>query len=440
MNNSQQTFTRDELIEFTKDKLFKICLDNNIKVSKSTNKSLIIDHIINFKEEKDRLQKKLIDDNPSNQFHRGHVEYKLPVMIITKILQLSWNISTSDRYSPLFSYREALKLTSINKSSEMVDHIDRLTSVWCPIKHIVKLMINTHMFEHLMKQQSAHLTHILSTVEKLHIHHEKGSGRLSMTSIQFLGITAKPRSLHLRYINLEYKEMNAICSIKSLRKLEIWHKKDCSDYFAVLCKGLPLLESLKSHTFNISCIPKSSRSAIKKLSEVCLYETDETFEFPNLQMLTLANYTPISTDTQFSRYFSQSNNITYLSIYLNSYGTFDHWIPIIIQLKSLVTLEDLARHSQRDGVLFNSKLKDIILPASLSRIIISTNDIFEANNYLIDIGYQHSQDITLLGYYRKMIFNKLSKCSCFSNILSSNIFSNNFICFSTRAVNKSLES
>ncbi|EFA84332.1 hypothetical protein PPL_03410 [Heterostelium album PN500] len=41
-------------------------------------------------------------------------------------------------------------------------------SVWFPIKHIVKPQITIPVFEQLMKQPS-HLTHILSTVEKLHI-------------------------------------------------------------------------------------------------------------------------------------------------------------------------------------------------------------------------------------------------------------------------------
>ncbi|EFA84242.1 hypothetical protein PPL_03319 [Heterostelium album PN500] len=402
MNNSQQTFTRDELIEFTKDQLFKICVDNKIKVNKSSNKSLIIDHIINFKEEKDRLQKKLIDDNPSNQFHRGHVEYKLPVMIITKILRYCWDLSTWYRHSPLYSYREALKLTLINKqffgvvslmytkvnlrslsrhsffnvitfrSSPVAEQVDRLTSVWCPVKHIVKLMINTYMFEQLMKQKSAHLIHVLSTIEKLHIYHENNCRRLSAISIKALGIIAKPRSLYLRSILMDTKQMDAICLIKSLRKIDIYQRhNDHSDYFTVLCKGLPLLESLKTNTLDISCIPKSSQSAIKKLSSVYLnYTNGETFEFPNLQKLTVAKHNPLLIDNLFFKYFSQSNNMTYLSIHLNH--SFNIWLPIIIQLKSLVTLEDSEPHRQKDCKEFNSKLKDVILPASLSRIIIST--------------------------------------------------------------------
>ncbi|EFA84348.1 hypothetical protein PPL_03426 [Heterostelium album PN500] len=201
---------RDSLLKLTKDQLFQICLDNNITVKKSTKKSLIIDDIIKIKEDRGCLQKKLVDDNP---FHRS-----LPVLIITKILEYCWRISTSDRVTPLIAYEEALKLTLINKrfygivsrmfnnvklsstvtTSRMGELHKRLSSVWCPIKHIVKLQVEIPIFEQLMKQPSVHLTHMLSTVEKLFIYQDYKWGHITETSIKtFVTIATNLHSLSL---------------------------------------------------------------------------------------------------------------------------------------------------------------------------------------------------------------------------------------------------
>ncbi|EFA84333.1 hypothetical protein PPL_03411 [Heterostelium album PN500] len=361
MNN--QTFTnynRDELKKLKKDQLLKICLDNNITVKKSSNKTLIIDDIINIKGERDRLQKKLVDDNPSNQFHRGHVEYKLPILIITKILELTWMQATSDRITLISSYRQALQLTLINKQffgivSLMFNNVrlrskeksrsspsligkdlkDRLTSVWCPIKHIVKLKVGILIFEQLMKQNSAHLTHILSTVEKLNVVRETKIENIKENCLKtFVKIATNLRSLCLYRVKVEPSHLIVICSIKSLRKIDISHTfSDIPDFLTTLCNGLPFLESIKSGYFHVTDIPKSCRSRIKKigvkLGETEETKTDETFEFPNLQKLSVYIYSrPV-----FFKYFSQSN-ITHLSLFLNNQLEFDQWIAIIIELKS----------------------------------------------------------------------------------------------------------
>ncbi|EFA84330.1 hypothetical protein PPL_03408 [Heterostelium album PN500] len=247
------------------------------------------------------------EDISLNQCHRGHVEYKLPVMIITKILELTWMISTYDQEFPLLSYKKALKLTLINKrffgivskrfnnikllshaNSSMMDELhDRLTNVWCPIKHIFKLQVGIPVFEELMKQPSPHLTHMLSTVEKLHIHRETNCGPLTENSIKTFGtIDTNLHSLIINSILLDFAHLDAICSIKSLRKIDISTTfMRISDILAVLCNNLPLLESIKLICFSITAIPIASRSRIRKLSSVYLDDTDETFEFPNLQRM-----------------------------------------------------------------------------------------------------------------------------------------------------------
>ncbi|EFA84329.1 hypothetical protein PPL_03407 [Heterostelium album PN500] len=410
----------DELSVLTKDQLFKICVDNNITVKKSSNKTSIVNHIINVKEERDRLQKKLVDDNPSNQFHRGHVEYKLPVLIITKILELTWRISTNNNHTPLLPYREALQLTLINKQfygiiSQMFNNVkiclvssrieeaqDRLSSVWCPIKHIVKLVVEIPIFERLMKQPSAHLTHNLSAVEKVEIYRETDSKLLSATSIKTFGtIATNLISLSFIRVTMVHSHVNAICSIKSLRKIAIWYSKTPYAALIELCKGLPLLESIKKSNLNVTHIPKLCRSRMKLLSEVCLEDTVENFEFPNLQKLTLGRIFRDST-LNYYKLFSQTN-ITHLSVYFKS-----NLISIIILFPCIVTLEDLHYHCQSDGPVMSNQLKSIILPATLSRIIIrtKTKEIFEPNNYLIDMGFQYSKDSSSRKH-RRMIFNKI---------------------------------
>ncbi|EFA84234.1 hypothetical protein PPL_03311 [Heterostelium album PN500] len=356
---SEQTFTRDELKKLTKDQLYQICVQQSFAL--------------------------------------------IPRSITTNINQQLFGV-----VSLMFNN---VKLRALSKDPQIGYHLDRLTSVWCPIKHIVKLTVNMPIFEYLMKQQSAHLAHILSTVENLNILHDTNYKRLQLTSIKNFGIIAKPRSLCLKYLTLDSKQLNAICSIKSLQKIEIWNlfERTC-DYFTVLCNGLPLLESLRSNSFDVSRIPKSSRSTIKKLSEVSLKSTNETFEFPNLQKLSMArlNYNLENIKSIFFKYFSQSNNITHLSVYLKF--KINIWAPIIRKLRCIVTLEDLEPHRQYDRKEF-SKLRDVILPASLSRIIICTMRDFDPNNYLIDIGYQYSKD-DIRSYdcmTRKMIFNKIIK-------------------------------
>ncbi|EFA84343.1 hypothetical protein PPL_03421 [Heterostelium album PN500] len=423
MNNQTFTTNRDELIKLTKDQLFKICVDNNITVKKSSNKTTIIDDIIIIKEERDCLQKKLVDDNPSNQFHRGHVEYKLPVLILTKIFELTWMISTYDRRTLLITYRQALQLTLINKqlfgivsemfnkvqlrviekSKQIEDLYNRLTNVWCPIKHIVKLDIGIPIFEAFIKQPSVHLTHILSTVEKLHIHHETNCGRLKVTSIKTFGtIATNLRSLYLHSVTMIPAHLNAICSIKSLRKIDISSTFNRPrDILTILCNGLPLLESIKSSYLKVTDIPIASRSRIRKLSDVSLSETDETFEFPNLQKISFA-YNTVDPDRSFFKYFSLSN-ITHLSVYLKS--NIYQWIPIIIELKCLVTLEDLEYHCRSDGKVMN--IPKYSIPATLSRIIIATDELLKPDNLLIDIGFQYSKSIHLNEYDCKMIYNKI---------------------------------
>ncbi|EFA84334.1 hypothetical protein PPL_03412 [Heterostelium album PN500] len=246
-----------------------------------------MDEISNINEERDRVQKKLIDDNPSNQFHRGHVEYKLPVLIITKILEYSWRISTSNHINTALAYEEALQLTLINKqffgivrkmfnnvallvkSSRMAVLHNRLNSVWCPIKHIVKLHVGAPILEKLTnQQQSVHLTHMLSTVEKLYIHYETHVGSLTVTSLKNFGtIATRLRSITLFSVTIEPAHLDAICLMKSLRNINISIPfLPTADFLTTLCNNLPLLESIKLINFDVASIPKSCRSTIRKLS------------------------------------------------------------------------------------------------------------------------------------------------------------------------------
>ncbi|EFA84349.1 hypothetical protein PPL_03427 [Heterostelium album PN500] len=324
----------------------------------SAEKSLIIDDIINAKEERDHLQKKLIDDNPSNQFHRGHVQYKLPVSITTDTNQqtILWYRQSDVRQCTSLKFRVVEKYTIPYIGKEVQD---RLNSTWCPIKHIVKLQIGVPILEHFIKQNSAHLNHILSTVEKLHIGYESKFKHIKETCIKTLvTITPNLRSLIFRGVTLESAHLTAICSIKSLRKVEISHTLNIlPGFLTVLCSGLPLLEIIKSTDFKISDVPKPYRSKIKKLARVYMEETDETLEFPNLQ-------------------------------------------------QCLVTLGDLEYHHQPDHCIFINKLKSIVLPATLSRIIIRSDNLPNANNYLIDIGFQYIKDAIHSKKFNKEIKNQ----------------------------------
>ncbi|EFA84346.1 hypothetical protein PPL_03424 [Heterostelium album PN500] len=234
------------------------------------------------------------EDISLNQFHRGHVEYKLPVLIITKILELTWMISTYDQEFPLLSYKKALKLRLINKrffgivskmfnnlkllshaNSSMMDELrDRLNSIFCPIKHIVKLLVGIPVFELLMKQPSPHLTHLLSTVEKLHIHRETNCGPLTENSIKTFGtIATNLHSLIIGSIILNSAHLDAICSIKSLRKIEISTTFIRTPVIlAMLCNKLPLLESIKMLYFSITAIPIDFNFPGRELYQLALLE------------------------------------------------------------------------------------------------------------------------------------------------------------------------
>ncbi|EFA78665.1 oxalate/formate antiporter [Heterostelium album PN500] len=416
---------RNELSLLDRDQLYKFCSDNNVKQHHSTGIDMLLLQAIDIKEAQYQLQKKLVDDNPTIKFHRGHVEYKLPVMIITKILRYCWQLSTN-RHSPLFSYREALKLTQIDKqffgivgqmfnsvklriqapksefrnATEREAQIVRLTNAWCPIKHIVKIQCSTITFGYLMEVQSAHLQHILSTVEKISLYKESNLRVLKAKSISDIKFLANLQSLKLEYnhLSLDPSELQVICAISSLKKINIINVFGYpDDTIYSLCSSLPLLESIKVKNLDIDTIPHASHSRIKKLSRVLLKASFSSFELPNLQKISYEPYNGEQINENHIKFLTLSN-ITHLSVYLKC--KIDVWIPIIIQLKCVVTIKDLEFHQQSDGQAFNNVLQNYTLPPTLSRIIIRTKtNEFDPNNYLNDIGYQYSNTY-FIGDYR----------------------------------------
>ncbi|EFA85184.1 hypothetical protein PPL_02184 [Heterostelium album PN500] len=431
---------------------------------KTASKPKLVDAIIVRREKDLNLQKILHDNNPSLQFHRGYVEYNLPALIIIKILQYYWKLSTNHT-SPLYSYRDALVLTLINKQffcvvNEMfistkliqkyidIDEIEEagdrhpywhdvfyydyngrrryqskynpeyeystdrvsiefgyahLLKPWCPFKNIVKLKVSTTVMESLMRSTSSiHLQHVLSTVEKLNIVSDQ-KGSITIQSVKSIGITM----YNLRYLKLPFafsrSHFKVMDVFKSLKKI------DFGCFHPDLYTIIPSIEQVYSIKLDIVAIPLSNRNIVTNLGGVCLSKRDYggCFEFPNLKELAFDRETNINIFTHFRE---STLNITYLSIHLKT--NLKEWFPIIERLRSIITIHDQCQYSnhENDGLALCNQFKQSLSP-TLSRFIITTDKVFDASNYLLDMGYHLSFETTKYhkkpSSLRKLYFNKI---------------------------------
>ncbi|EFA86396.1 hypothetical protein PPL_00188 [Heterostelium album PN500] len=412
--------SKEELLKLRKDQLYQISIDKKLKVNKSLNKDSLVNAIIKHRDDQIRLQNTLFDDNPAIRFHRGHVDYRLPFLIISKIFQYYWMLCTNHT-SPFFSYRDALTITLVNKqlygivttlfNSVFIKQMNinsgylnleplinnellRLTRTWCPIKQITKLHIHNTMFEQFVNSTDILLNNLLTTIEKLHIYVNKSSYR-DINYLTFKSVASKMpnlRTLVCNNVNIRYSLINAIATIKSLRKLDLTHtyKVRLGSLEELVLTKMPLLDQIKLPICDPVNIPNSFRDSVISLFNVSFYKPvspKQLLELPNLKKISFLKLRP-----NIFKYFKESSfNVTYLCFPLN--GNIDHWLPIIEKLISIETLEVNTQSLGSKGLSsLCRKFKNSISP-NYSRFIIQTYDHYdnEKNNLKIGLHYSHQK-------------------------------------------------
>ncbi|EFA86395.1 hypothetical protein PPL_00187 [Heterostelium album PN500] len=421
--------SKEELLKLRKDQLYQISIDKKLKVNKSLNKDSLVNAIIKHRDDQIRLQKTLFDDNPAIRFHRGHVDYRLPFLIISKIFQYYWMLCTNHT-SPFFSYRDALTITLVNKQlygivttlfnsifikkkniskaiqlnifrdPPIIDNeMNRLTRTWCPIKHIIKLHIDYKLLESLVNSTDILHTNLLISVEKLHITLDKATIIYNcdrninyMIFKKVANIMTNLKTLVCDSIRIRQSHINAIATIKSLKKLDLTdtlrHRLGNIEVLALM--KFPLMDQFKLPRFDPVNIPVSFRDGVKSLFNVSFYKPvspKQLLELPNLKKISFYQTRP-----DIFKYFKESSfNVTYLCFPLN--GNIDHWLPIIEKLISIETLEVNTQSLGSKGLLsLCRQFKNSISP-NYSRFYIKAFDHFDIYkcNLEIELHYSHQK-------------------------------------------------
>ncbi|EFA84896.1 hypothetical protein PPL_01889 [Heterostelium album PN500] len=88
--DKQKIYNQDELNNMKRDDLVEIMKEYSLKHS-GLKKDMLIDAIIKHQEHLIDLKSKLVTDNSIEKYHRGTVEYRLPTLIIYRIIRDLWH-------------------------------------------------------------------------------------------------------------------------------------------------------------------------------------------------------------------------------------------------------------------------------------------------------------------------------------------------------------
>ncbi|EFA84996.1 hypothetical protein PPL_01990 [Heterostelium album PN500] len=88
--DKQQIFSRDELEKLKRDELVQLSVKYSLKHN-GLRKDVLIDSILKYQEHINDIKSKLVTNNPIEQYHRGTVEYRLPTLIINRIIRDLWH-------------------------------------------------------------------------------------------------------------------------------------------------------------------------------------------------------------------------------------------------------------------------------------------------------------------------------------------------------------
>ncbi|EFA84915.1 hypothetical protein PPL_01908 [Heterostelium album PN500] len=110
-------FNKDQLSKMKRDELIEIIIKHSLKHS-GLKKDLLIDAIIKHQEQIIDFKSKLVTDNSIEKYHRGTVEYRLPTLIIYRIIRDLWyddiNLNLNiDNLCP--NYRWLLSIALVSK-------------------------------------------------------------------------------------------------------------------------------------------------------------------------------------------------------------------------------------------------------------------------------------------------------------------------------------
>ncbi|EFA84999.1 hypothetical protein PPL_01993 [Heterostelium album PN500] len=88
--DKQQIYNRDELKKLKRDELVSLMVKYSLKHNK-LKKDVLIDSILEYQEHINDIKSTLVTDNSIEQYHRGTVEYRLPTLIIYRIIRDLWH-------------------------------------------------------------------------------------------------------------------------------------------------------------------------------------------------------------------------------------------------------------------------------------------------------------------------------------------------------------
>ncbi|EFA84891.1 hypothetical protein PPL_01884 [Heterostelium album PN500] len=172
-----KVYNRDELVKMKRPELVEIMKAYSLKHS-GLKKDLLVSAIINHQEHLADLKSKLITDNSIEKYHRGTVQYRLPTLIIYRIIRDLWHdditvILNTDQLRSNYRWLLSIALVSkelfklISSLFTRVDLCKRNTSAFDPLYCAGQLLKDNVINPLSVLKNISHLTMSMVTFKDL---------------------------------------------------------------------------------------------------------------------------------------------------------------------------------------------------------------------------------------------------------------------------------
>ncbi|EFA84924.1 hypothetical protein PPL_01917 [Heterostelium album PN500] len=193
-------------------------------------KDMLVDAIIKHQEHRDELKSKLVTDNSIEQYHRGTVEYRLPTLIIYRIIRDLWHDDINLNLNTLHLCRNYRWLLSIGLVSKELFKL--ISSLFTRFELISTYQIyeSHRMPDVLAKEIKSHYLNPLSVVKNIsHL-------TLSMEIFKEINNKSKSTSIELGVIFNNVRKLNYSSDLisSSLRKLKLPHSPFSRSFLSIL--------------------------------------------------------------------------------------------------------------------------------------------------------------------------------------------------------------
>ncbi|EFA81441.1 hypothetical protein PPL_05429 [Heterostelium album PN500] len=358
--------SQSELKKLTKDKLLKICKKNKIEASKSFRKDELIQSILDFHCQNDALNTTPKSNHSMNEFHRGFVEYSLPTTTIIEILRICWKLRLQST-DIMTRYREALQLTCINKQFHAIvgswltriKNIDKqsleraITNPMNPITNIDSIVFfDCELIPFTNKRISPLQSRICESIQKLVSSNPQMNKTPFNKTFQItLKLFKNLRSIDLQYHHLSGDDLLQLATVPTLINIKASNiplsRENQISFYRVIDHPFRKIIFDSIHPFDLySSMRPEFHCSLKTIGRVA-NEFDQVWFSRNTPITTsIASLRKIQTDFFFRQpeLLIKIFDVEHLAITHLTLSLVSSWIPIILKLRCLETLEDINKH------------------------------------------------------------------------------------------------